>query len=143
LVALAVVIAAVGGLIFGSLRNPQKATLALGTPDAVTIGRYGPTAGFPPRLPERVITETNTATVARLVTDANGLPVFPSGGRSCPFDDGSYYLVSFSFADGDRRSLHVERRGCQGVSFAERPDYSVAWSLTDPRLLNDLDALFR
>jgi hypothetical protein len=143
LMALAVVIVGVVGIFFGSLRNQQKAVLVLGTPNAVTVARYGPTAGFPPRAPERVVTETSSATVARLVTDANSLPLFPSGTIHCPFDDGSYYQVGFSYADGDSRTLHVQRRGCQGVGFAERPDYLVAWLARDPRLLNDLDALFR
>ena len=143
LLASAVVLARLVGLFFGSLRNPPKATLVLGTPNAVTVARFGPTAGFPPPPPDRVVTETNSSTVSRLVIDASSLPLFPSGTINCPFDDGSYYQVRFSYADGDSRSLHVERRGCQGVGFAERPDYSVAWSATDPRLLNGLDALFR
>jgi len=79
LLASAVVLAGVVGLFFGSLRNPPKATLVLGTPNAVTVARFGPTAGFPPPPPDRVVTETNSSTVSRLVIDANSLPLFPSG----------------------------------------------------------------
>jgi hypothetical protein len=52
----------------------------------------------------------------------------------------------FSFSNGDRRTLFAERNGCQGVGFEEssyRSSIPVAWSLSDHRLLNDLDALFR
>jgi hypothetical protein len=129
-------------LVLRTTPSEQGAPLVPGRPSAVTVARYGPTAGFPPLPPEKVITNTYASTVARLVRDVNSLPAFPPGTISCPFDDGSYYQVEFSYADGGSRTLHVERRGCQGVGLAELPQHSVAWSATDPRFLNDLDALF-
>jgi hypothetical protein len=108
----------------------------------VTVARYGPTAGFPPLPPEKVVTTTSAATVARLVRDINDLPALPQGTIGCPFDDGSYYQVQFAYTNGGSRTFHVERRGCQVVGLAELPQHSVAWSVTDPRFLNDLDALF-
>ena len=71
------------------------------------------------------------------------VPVVPSGGYSCPFDNGSHYEVQFSYANGDRTTLYVARHGCQFVGLDDNSGTAHAWSMTDSRLLNDLDALFR
>jgi hypothetical protein len=126
----------------GPVHKSPTTILVLGAPNAAAIGRYGPTAGHPPLEAEQQVTITDPGTVSKLVADANSLPMVPLGTVSCPADDGSYYQLRFVYGDGDRRTLHVGRQGCQGVGFAETSDRYIAWSLTDPRLLRDLDALF-
>ena len=124
--------------------------LVLGDPNAVKVARYGPEptgvkAGTNPWSPDATATVTDRRTVSSLLQDANNLPVFPSGNFSCPSNDGSHYEVQFYFANGDRRTLFADRTGCRGVGFQEAAsgsNVSIAWSLTDPHLLNDLDALF-
>ena len=136
--------AATSGYALGSARQPGPVALILGKPDAVTIARYGPnTPGSlgASRNPDRVMTITDTKEVAKLASDANSLPPFPKGGFACPNSDGSYYQVRFAFKNGDLRTLFVDRTGCQGVGFDEQRDYSVVWSMTDHRFLDDLDAL--
>ncbi|MFI5091039.1 MAG: hypothetical protein ACHP7P_13365 [Terriglobales bacterium] len=144
-------IAGIVGYMIGSTRNQPRAMLIPGTPDAVKVARYGakpfgPAADATPWTPDAVVTVTDTKRVALLAADANNLPPFPTGNYSCPSSDGSHYELQFSFANGDRRTLFAERQGCEGVGFEDAPygsDESIAWSMTDHRLLNDLDALFR
>lgn len=145
LVLVGIAVAVISGYALGSARQPGPVALIPGEPDAVTIARYGPNTSESlgaSRIPERVMTVTDAKEVAKLASDANSLPAFPKGGFSCPNSDGSYYQVRFAFATGDRRTLFVERNGCEGVGFDEQPDHSVAWSMTDHRFLDDLDALF-
>jgi hypothetical protein len=131
------------GTSYRAAQNQPTATLLRGTFNSVAVSRYGPTAGFPPRPPERSVTVTDKTAIARLVSDANSLPVIPKGVIACGFDDGSYYEVRSSSAAGNAPTLHVGTTGCLGVSFADRPNRFVAWSLTDRNLLDDLAALFR
>lgn len=141
------VVAGVIGFLVGSLRSPATATLVLGTPIKVTVARYaaGPVGGPAPnnQTPDSVITVTSGNQIAKLVADANSLPLFPKGTVNCPAGDGSHYQLQFSYSNGDRQTLLAERQSCRGVGFADRPDRFIASSATDSRLLDDLDSLFR
>jgi hypothetical protein len=133
--------------VLGWLRPVPTALLVPGTPDSVTVALYGPAPSGPGGdlsswQPEQVVMVSDGRQIAKLVSDTNSLPLFPMGNFACPNDDGSHYQVQFSFGNGDRRTLFVDRQGCQGVGFEERPNLSIAWSLTDHRLLDDLDTLF-
>jgi hypothetical protein len=148
LAALVVLAVAGGGFLVGSMREPTPATLIPGSPNAVTVARYGaapsgPGADTTQWTAQSVVSVTDSKLVAKLAADANSLPPIPNGNYSCPYSDGSRYQLQFGFADGDRITLNAERQGCQGVAYQSRPDRSVAWSLTDHSLLDDLDALFR
>ena len=128
------------------VRGTPTAMLVPGSATAVTVSRYGPEPGpgqSPVWPPDGTRTVTDPKQMATITADVNGPPLFPKGTISCPMDDGSHYLVQFSYSDSDRRTLFVQRGGCQGVGFASHPDRSLAWSLADHRLLDDLDALFR
>jgi len=142
--------AGIMGYVIGSMRYQPTAILLPGTPDAVKVARYGAKPFGPAAdttwTPDAVVTVTDIKRVALLAADANNLPPFPTGNYGCPNSDGSHYELQFSFANGDRRTLFAERQGCEGVGFEDAPyesGASIAWSMTDHRLLNDLDALFR
>jgi hypothetical protein len=139
------------GFLLGSASSQPRAMLVPGTPDVLNVARYGPkptgpSADTTPWTADADVNVTDTKRVARMAADANNLPLFPNGNFSCPYSDGSHYELQFSFANGDRRTLFVEKQGCQGVGFADiayGSGPSIAWSMTDHRLLNDLEALFR
>lgn len=140
------VLAAVGGAgyFIGAMRPPPTVTLVTGTPSAAVVSRYDSPNEPPPNnlVLNGKVTVTDAARVAKLVTDANSLPPVPSGGYACPAGAG-YYEIQFVYANGDLRTLFADRGDCRFVSLGEQPDKVVAWSMTNPRLLNDLDALFR
>ena len=70
----------------------------------------------------------------------NALPPFPGGIFSCPFDDGSYFVLDFTYADASSTALKVEARGCGGV-FVGGWTKAVAWTATSPGLINYLIGL--
>lgn len=135
------------GFAVGSVRPQPTATFVVGSPNSVTVARFGPAPKGPTAsasyTPDAVVTVSVQEEVTKLVADANNLPLVPSGAYSCPFGDGSYYRVRFSYRNGDRTTLSVERQACRLVGFDDGSGDGRAWSLTDPRFLEDLDALFR
>jgi hypothetical protein len=144
LVVVALVLSAAIGFTLGSVRDRiASGPLIAGTPNRVHVAHYGPIPRTPATSPDRAITVTSPPLVQNLLSDVNRLPKYPTVKMYCPFDDGSYYEVRFMFASGDTKALRVDQQGCQGVAFADSPDRLVAWSANDPRLLNDLDNLFR
>lgn len=137
------------GFLLGSMMPmPAAAMLVPGAPNAVTISHYGP-APFGPGAdlntwePDRVVTLKDRSEVGRITADVNRLPLFPRGTYNCPQDDGSHYLLKFIFTNGDSRTVFADIQGCEGVGFQDQPDNSIAWSMTDHRLLDEVDALFR
>jgi hypothetical protein len=68
--------------------------------------------------PHAPVTITNQATLRRIESLADGLPVFPPGMYSCPADNGSGLTLTFRGASG--RTLAVvaaNATGCETVSF--------------------------
>ena len=143
---IALVAAGLVGAYIGSPHGQATAVLVPGAPAMVRVARYGampsgPTANDP-YLPDAVVTVSDTKKVARLAGDANSLPLIPTGDRSCPHSDGSHYQAQFLYSNADRVTLFVERQGCQFIGFDDGSNTAVAWALTDPTFLQDLDALF-
>jgi hypothetical protein len=150
LVVICLIAAGVTGWLIGSMRPSATAMLIRGNPSSVTVSRYGPqpvgAAASNGWHPDRVVDVTSHGEVAKLVTDVNQLPLVPSGGYACPYSDGSNYELQFFFTNGDRRTIIAERQGCEMVGFQDDTSGTpplIAWSMTDHRLLDDLDALFR
>lgn len=67
--------------------------------------------------PPNPVTVTDPAKVSKLAALINGLPAFPAGAYSCPFDGGAALVLTFSGGKG-RPSLAVATvslEGCEGV----------------------------
>jgi hypothetical protein len=82
---------------------------------AVTLSlRPGMNAHAKPPAP---VTVTGQATVGKLVALVDGLPPFPAGHYSCPMDDGSGLMLTFSAGPAGKvlAVATVALAGCEGV----------------------------
>jgi len=115
--------------------------------------RLGPTAPGQPAVPVAVVVTTYNAAGARLIqtihernaitrlaNDVDRLLPARNPSFGCPPDNGSRYEAVFSYRNGGRTTLIARQTGCEQVVIAGEYWGSGAWS--NPRLLEDLDALF-
>jgi hypothetical protein len=116
------------GLVLRPTPPSPTATLVIGTPAAMTVNGVGisdPTA------------------LSEVVGDLNHLRPYPDTGiriSSCPSSNGDRYVVRFTYTNGDRWTVTVDRYGCQNVTAGGFwPRTSVS---SNPKLLEDLDAIF-
>lgn len=82
------------------------------------------------------------ATIGKVVQDLNRLA--PSADsritvQSCPNYVGQKYVLAFTYANGDRWTVIVERDGCENVTAGGYWPRTSAFS--NPQLLKDLDAI--
>jgi hypothetical protein len=82
---------------------------------AVTLALH-PDVNVHVKLPSPV-TVTDPAKVRRLAALINGLPAFPAGAYSCPFDGGAALVLTFSAGRGgaELAVATVSLEGCEGV----------------------------
>ncbi len=80
-----------------------------GTPTSITVCAYG--TG---QIPQWTIVMALDR-VARVAELLDGLPPAPRGFRSCPFDDGSHYLLLVRMQNTEQLIV-VERTGCRTAS---------------------------
>jgi hypothetical protein len=127
IVALAAVIFAAGLFLRPATPSPM-ATLVIGTPAAMTLNG---------------VVISDPAALSEVVADLNHLHPYPDTGiriSSCPSSNGDRYVVRFTYANGDRWTVTVDRYGCQNVTAGGFwPRTSVS---SNPKLLADLDAIF-
>jgi hypothetical protein len=100
-------------------------TLVIGTPASMTVNG---------------LTVRDRAAITRAVRDLNHLQHQPDTGigvMSCPSGAGLEYVVTFSYTNGDRWTVVVQRDSCQLVTAGG------FWPRTsaDATLLKDLDAI--
>lgn len=107
--------------------NPAAAlpTLVIGTPASMTVNG---------------LTVRDRAAITRAVRDLNHLQPRPDTGiavMSCPSGAGLEYVVTFSYTNGDRWTVVVQRDSCELVTAGG------FWPRTsaDTTLLKDLDAI--
>jgi hypothetical protein len=85
--------------------------------------------------------QTSDPDAIRLLTnELNVLPVFPSDVRFCPMDDGSYFAIVLTYADGVTTPVKVEPTGCRAVSVGGSNPI-VLWAFDSPELFNTLRSL--
>jgi hypothetical protein len=67
--------------------------------------------------PPNPVTVTGPAKVGKLAALINGLPAFPAGAYSCPFDGGAALVLTFSAGQGgpELAVATVSLEGCEGV----------------------------
>jgi hypothetical protein len=84
----------------------------------------------------------DSATIGKVVQDLNRLHPSADSGikvQSCPNYVGQNYVVVFTYANGDRWTVIVERDGCQNVTAGG--DWPRTSAFSNPALLTDLDAI--
>jgi hypothetical protein len=82
------------------------------------------------------------ATISKVIQDLNRLQPGAESGisvQSCPNYVGQKYVVVFTYANGDRWTVIVERDGCENVTAGGYWPHTSAFS--NPKLLPDLDAI--
>jgi hypothetical protein len=82
------------------------------------------------------------ATISKVVQDLNRLQPSADSGisvQSCPNYLGQTYVVAFTYANGDRWTVIIERDGCENVTAGGYWPHTRAFS--NPQLLPDLDAI--
>ena len=82
------------------------------------------------------------ATMSKVVQDLNRLTPSADYGiavQSCPNYVGQKYVLAFTYANGDRWTVIVERDGCENVTAGGYWPRTSAFS--NPQLLKDLDAI--
>ena len=80
--------------------------------------------------------------ISRVVGDLNDLHPYPDTGisvQSCPSSNGSQYALRFTYGNGDRWTVIIDRDGCEDVTAGGFWPRTSAFS--NPQLLRDLDAL--
>ena len=115
------------GLLLRPSSKPPAAILVIGKPAAMMLN------GVPVPDP---------AAVDKVVRDLNELYPYPDTGinvQSCPSSNGSQYVVKFTYPNGDKWTVIVDRDGCQDVTAGGFWPRTSAFS--NPQLLKDLDAL--
>jgi hypothetical protein len=88
---------------------------------------------------QRMVQVHDPVAIARVARELIGLRPFPSGMMSCPFHDGPFFQIRFTFDSTASVVYKVEARGCEGV-YLEPSEQPVAWAI-DSLLLGDLNAL--
>lgn len=115
----------------GLVRNGAKSVL---------IQQYG---GLNNQNPLGLIASVQTSdpdAIRLLIRELNVLPVFPSGAHSCPLDDGSYFAIVLTYADGATTPVRVDATGCKAVSIGGSNPI-VLWAFNSPDLFNTLKSL--
>jgi uncharacterized Rossmann fold enzyme len=82
------------------------------------------------------------ASITKVVQDLNRLKPSADSGitvQSCPNYVGQKYVVAFTYTNGDRCTVIVERDGCENVTAGGYWPRTSAFS--NPQLLSDLDAI--
>ena len=122
--------------------TPLPRTAGLVVPGAigVLIEQFGGLNDQPPLGLKASVRINDPAVISRLTRELNALPPFPDGVFSCPMDDGSYFVVVFTYGRGTSTTVKLEAHGCGGV-FVGDSTQPVAWTLTSPGLLNSLTGL--
>ena len=118
--------------------TPAQRAAGLVRPDAidVLIQQFGSLNDQPPLGLKAWIRIKDATVISRLVRELNALKPFP-GGIYCPFDDGSYFALAFTYARGASASVKLEAGGC-GEVFVGGSAQPVAWTLTSPTFLDTL-----
>jgi hypothetical protein len=107
--------------------SSPTSTLVVGTPTAMAVN------GLIVRDP---------ASITKVVQDLNRLKPSADSGitvQSCPNYVGQKYVVAFTYTNGDRWTVIVERDGCENVTAGGYWPRTSAFS--NPQLLSDLDAI--
>jgi hypothetical protein len=120
--------------------SPRSAGLLRGGAITVLIEQFGGLNDQPPLGLKVSVQISDPAAISKLVRELNALPAFPGGVFSCPMDDGSYFALVFTYADGTGIDVKVEAGGCGGV-YIGGSTQPVAWTLTSPTLVDTLKSL--
>jgi hypothetical protein len=115
------------GLLLRPSSKPTPAILVIGKPAAMTLNG---------------VSVPDPAAVDKVVRDLNELYPYPDTGinvQSCPSSNGTQYVLKFTYGNGDRWTVIVDRDGCQDVTAGGVWPRTSAFS--NPQLLKDLDAL--
>lgn len=121
-------------------QSPRSTGLLAANAESVLIQQYG---GLNVQNPLGLIASVETsdpAVIRRVVQELNALPVFPSGVRSCPMDDGSYFAIVLTYAGGAPTPIKVEASGCRAVSIGGSKPI-VLWAFNSPGLYDALRAM--
>ena len=121
---------------------PAPRTAGLIPPGAigVLLEQFGGLNNQPPLGLKASVHINDSDVIGELANLLNALPSFPDGIFSCPFDDGSYFVLDFTYAGGSSTAVKVEARGC-GEVFVGDWRKPVAWTITSPGLINYLMGL--
>ena len=106
---------------------------------SVLIEQFGGLNDQPPMRLIAFARIKDAGVISKLVGQLNALPA-PPGLISCPFDDGSYVLLTFTYATGDSTPVKVDASGC-GYVYVGGAAEPAAWTTTSPALPNLLSAL--
>lgn len=111
-------------------------------PTAADVDQYGGLNDTPALGLKKHVHITDQAALQGLASQLDSLPPFPTGTMFCPMDDGSYYLVDFTYgADSVDYPMKVGARGCQGV-YIFGLDRAGAWAgATSPDIVDTLASL--
>jgi hypothetical protein len=116
------------GLFLRPAPSSRTATLVIGTPAAMSLNG---------------VVISDPAALSEVIGDLNQLRPYPDTGiriSSCPSSNGDQYVVRFTYTNGDRWTVTLDRYGCQNVTAGGFwPRISVS---SNPTLLEDLDAIF-
>lgn len=107
---------------------------------SVLIEQFGGLNDQPPLGLKAWVRVSDSAVISKLVRELNALPAMPSGFFSCPQDDGSYFVLAFTYARGTFTNVNVEASGC-GQVFVGDLAQPAAWTLTSPAFLDSLRGL--
>jgi hypothetical protein len=99
------------------------------------VERYGGLNDRPPLGLIASVQISDSAAIKRLIRELNALPAFPKSGMFCPFADGSYFALVFTYRDGASTTVKVEANGCRGV-FVGGSEQAVAWAVQSPELFD-------
>jgi hypothetical protein len=104
---------------------------------SVLVEQFGGMNDQPPLHLKASLQTTDRALVNELVSEVNALPAFPNEVMSCRADDGSYFVLVFTYASGPATSVKAEATGCGGV-YLGGSNRAVAWTATTPAFLETL-----
>jgi hypothetical protein len=118
--------------------SPRSAGLLRGGAITVLIEQFGGLNDQPLLGLKATVQISDRAAISKLVRELNALPAFPDG-IYCPADDGSYFALVFTYADGTSTAVKVAG-GCEEV-YVGGSTQPVAWALPSPALFDTLTAL--
>lgn len=103
------------------------------------IQQFGGLNDKPPLGLKASVHVSDAVVISKLVHELNFLPAFP-GGIHCPMDDGSYFVLVFTYTDGTDTTVKVEASGC-GEVYVGGSTEPAAWTATSPALFDTLRGL--
>ena len=123
----------------GSIATPGTGGFLWRGAVRVVIERIGGLNDQPPSSLIASVGISDPAVATSLLTQLNDLPPFAAG-LHCPMDDGSYFVLIFTYVDGTKVTVRVEATGCEMV-FAGDSTQPVAWAEPSANFLVSLEGL--